>query len=191
MRSPQRLYAPVVLSTLALGGIAFLAASRTWISATVRADGLPSDRVSVSGADADPIVPALAVVVVTAALAVLAASRRVRRVVGGLLVALGVGGAILVAMSGGALDDAFADAVRSSTAFTGGNEPGGDRAIVWPLVAGLSFALAAGCGVLVLRFADRWPTMGRRFEAPQTSRSAPESAADLWTVMDEGRDPTE
>jgi uncharacterized membrane protein (TIGR02234 family) len=189
--NPQRLYAPVVLATLALGGIAFFAASRTWIHATVRAEGLPSDPVSVSGADADPIVPALALVVVTAALAVLAASRRVRRVVGVLLVVLGVGGAVLVAMSGGALDDALADAVRSSTAFTGGNEPSGDRAIVWPLVAAIAFALAAVCGVLVLRYAGSWPTMGRRFEAPQAPAKAPESPADLWSVLDEGRDPTE
>jgi uncharacterized membrane protein (TIGR02234 family) len=189
--SPQRLYAPVVLATLALGGIAFFAASRTWIEATVRAEGLPSDSVSVSGTDADPIVPALALVVVTAALAVLAASRRVRRAVGVLLVVLGVGGAVLVVVSGGALDDALTDAVRSSTAFTGGNEPAGDRAIVWPLVAGVAFALAAVCGVLVLRFAGSWPTMGRRFEAPQAPAKAPESPADLWSVLDEGRDPTE
>jgi uncharacterized membrane protein (TIGR02234 family) len=189
--SPQRLYAPVVLTTLALGGIAFFAASRTWIHATVRAEGLPSDPVAVSGTDADPIVPALALVVVTAALAVLAASHRVRRVVGVLLVALGVCGAVLVALSGAALDDALSDAVRSSTAFTGGNEPAGDRALVWPVVAGGAFALSAVCGTLVLRFAGRWPTMGRRFEAPQSRTSTPESAADLWTVMDEGRDPTE
>jgi len=189
--SPQRLYAPVVLATLALGGLAFFAASRTWTHATVRATGLPSDPVSVSGTDADPIVPALALVVVTAALAVLAASHRVRRVVGVLLVALGVGGAVLVVLSGGALDEALSDAVRSSTAFTGANEPAGDRAIVWPAVAALAFALAAVCGLLVLRFADRWPTMGRRFEAPQAQAATPESPADLWKVMDEGRDPTE
>jgi uncharacterized membrane protein (TIGR02234 family) len=177
----------VVLTTLALGGIAFFAASRTWISATVRADGLPSDRVSVSGTDADPIVPALALVVVAAALAVLAASRRLRRVVGVLLVVVGGAGVVLVALSGGALDDALTDAVRSSTAFTGGNEPSGDRAVVWPVVAGVAFALSAVCGLLVLRFAGRWPTMGRRFEAPQARTSTP----DLWTMQDEGRDPTE
>jgi uncharacterized membrane protein (TIGR02234 family) len=187
----RRLYVPVVLVLLAAGGVAFFAASRPWIEATVRAKGLPSDHVSVSGTDALPLVPALALVVVTGALAVLAASGRVRWVVGVMLVLVGIGAALLVATGGSALDDALRDAVRTSSAFTGGNAPDGSRVVVWPVVAGLAFVLAAGLGVLVVRLAGTWPTMGSRYESPTGSVDRPRTEAELWAALDEGRDPTE
>ncbi len=184
----RRLYAPVVLALLAAGGLAFFAASRTWIEATVRAKGLPPDTIAVSGTDAQPLVPALALVVVTGALAVLAASMRVRWVVGVLMVVVGLGAAILVATSGSALDEALDDAVRISTAFTGTNAPDGRLVVVWPVLTGASYVLAAGLGLIVVRNAGTWPTMGRRYESP----AAPmETEDDLWSALDEGRDPTE
>jgi uncharacterized membrane protein (TIGR02234 family) len=184
----QRLYGPVVLAVLACGGLAFLAASRTWVEATVRVEGLPPDPIEVTGTDALPLVPALALVVVTAGLAVLAASVRVRWVVGVLLVVVGLGAALLVLTGGSAVDDALADAVRDSNAFTGENAPDGDRSLAWPAVAVAAFVLAAALGVVILRMAGAWPTMGSRFEAP-TRRA--ETEGDLWSALDEGRDPTE
>ncbi len=187
----RRLYAPVVLTLLACGGIAFFAASRTWIEATVRAEGLPSDPVAVSGTDGQPLVPALALVVVTGALAVLAASVRVRWIVGVLLVVVGIGAAFLVATSGSALDDALDVAVRSSTAFTGTNAPDGRHVIVWPALAGAAFVAAAVLGAIVIRLAATWPTMGSRFESPAGQADVARTEDDLWAALDEGRDPTE
>ena len=187
----RRLYAPVVLTLLACGGLAFFAASRTWVEATVRAKGLPSDAVAVSGTDAQPLVPALALVVVTGALAVLAASVRVRWIVGVLLVVVGIGAAILVATSGSALDDALDDVVRTSSAFTGTNGPDGRHVVVWPVLAGIAFVLAAVLGAVVIRLAATWPTMGTRYESPAGQAEDARSEDDLWTALDEGRDPTE
>jgi len=184
----RRLYAPVVLTLLAAGGLAFFAASRTWVEATVQAKGLPRDAVDVSGTDAQPLIPALALVVVTGALAVLAASMRIRWVVGVLLVVVGVGAAILVATGGSALDEALNDAVRTSTAFTGSNAPDGRLVLVWPIVAGAAFVLAAVLGLVVIRNAGTWPTMGGRYESPAART---ETEDDLWSALDEGRDPTE
>lgn len=189
--SARRLYVPVVLSLLALGGLAFFAASRTWIEATVRADGLPADPVHLSGTDAVPLVPALALVLVTGALAVLAASRRVRWLVGVLLVVVGLAATLLVATSGAALDDALGDAVRESGTFTGRNAPDGQRLVVWPVLAGVSFALAAALGVVVVRLASAWPTMGSRYERRAATNDEPRTEAELWAALDEGRDPTE
>ncbi len=186
-----RLYAPVVLALLALGGLAFFAASRPWVEASVRAEGLPTDRIVVTGTDALPLVPALALVVVTGALAVLAASRRVRWVVGVLLIVVGVAAAALIATGGSALDDALGSTARVSTAFTGDNLPAGRRIALWPLVAGVCFALATALGVVVIRLAGVWPTMGSRFESPVATSDQPRSEADLWAALDEGRDPTE
>lgn len=187
----RRLYVPVVLALLALGGVAFFAASRVWIEATVRAKGLPSDLITISGADAQPLVPALALVVVTSALAVLAASRRVRWIVGVLLVLVGIGAALLVATGGTSLDHSLENAVRASSTFTGRNTPDGTRAVLWPVVTGISFVLAAALGVVVIRLAGSWPTMGSRFDAPVASVERPRSEAELWAALDEGRDPTE
>ena len=187
----RRLYAPVVLTLLACGGLAFFAASRTWIEATVHAKGLPTDSVAVSGTDAQPLVPALALVVVTGALAVLAASVRVRWIVGVLMVVVGIGAAFLVATSGSALDDALDDAVRTSTAFTGTNAPDGHHVIVWPVLAGIAFVLAATLGAVVIRLAATWPTMGSRYESPAAQTGDARTEDDLWAALDEGRDPTE
>jgi uncharacterized membrane protein (TIGR02234 family) len=187
----RRLYAPVVLSLLACGGLAFFAATRTWVEATVRAKGLPPDPVSVSGTDAQPLVPALALVVVTGALAVLAASVRVRWAVGVLLVVVGIGAGLLVATGGSALDDALADAVRTSTAFTGSNVPDGHHSVVWRVLAAVAFVLAALLGVAVIRLAGTWPTMGSRYEAPTGQAKDTRTEDDLWSALDEGRDPTE
>ena len=187
----RRLYAPVVLALLAFGGLAFFAASRAWVEATVRAKGLPPDAVAVTGTDAQPLVPALALVVVTGALAVLAASMRVRWVVGVLLVVVGIGAAILVATGGAALDEALDDAVRTSTAFTGSNAPDGRLVVVWPALAGASFVLAAGLGLVVIRNAGTWPTMGSRYESPTGQVKDARTEDDLWAALDEGRDPTE
>jgi uncharacterized membrane protein (TIGR02234 family) len=173
------------------GGLAFFAASRTWAVATVRAEGLPSDPVTVSGTDAQPLVPALALVVVTGALAVLAASARVRWVVGVLLVMVGLGAAVLVATGGSPLDAALDDAVRTSPAFTGSNAPDGHRILIWPVLAGASFLLAAMLGVVVIRLAGSWPTMGSRYDAPAGPTKDGRTEDDLWAALDEGRDPTE
>jgi uncharacterized membrane protein (TIGR02234 family) len=187
----RRLYAPVVLTLLAAGGLAFFAASRTWVEATVQAKGLPPDAVAVSGTDAQPLVPALALVIVTGALAVLAASARVRWIVGVLVVVVGIGAAILVATSGSALDATLDDAIRTSTAFTGSNAPEGRFVLVWPMLAGASFVVAAVLGLVVIRHASTWPTMGSRYESPTGQAKDVRTEDDLWSALDEGRDPTE
>jgi uncharacterized membrane protein (TIGR02234 family) len=190
--SPRRLYGPVVLATLAAGGLAFFAASRTWARVEVATDGLPSDVVEVTGTDAQPLVPALALVVVTAALAVLAASARLRRVVGVLTVLVSVGAIVVLATGGSAVVDAARAAVELSPAYTGSTEV--DPATSpWRFVAMAAFAFAALLGAVTVRFAGRWPTMGARFEAPGSvaPTAAPETSTDIWKALDEGRDPTQ
>ncbi len=189
--TPRRLYAPVVLTLLACGGLAFLAASRTWVEATVQAEGVPPDTVTVSGTDAQPLVPALALVVVTGSLAVLAASVRVRWVVGVLIFMVGLGAAVLIATGGPAVDGALDDAVQRSTAFTGENAPDGRHVVIWPVLAGAVFVLAGLLGLVVVRLAGTWPTMGSRYESPTGKADDARTEDDIWTALDEGRDPTE
>ena len=191
--NPRRLYGPVVLGTLAAGGVAVFAASRTWAHATVTADGVPSAPIDVSGTDAVGIVSALALVVVAAALAVLAASARVRRGVGALVVLVSVIAVVVIITAAGALDDAVASAVHDSPAFIGNNTPDEVSHGVWRWVCLVAFLAAASVGVVIARFGAYWPTMGRKYDAPaaHTPVETIETEADIWKALDDGRDPTQ
>jgi len=188
----RRLYVPVVLGTLAAGGLAFFTASRTWAHARVAAEGLPPDTVKVSGSDAQPIVTALALVAVTAALAVLASSPRLRRVVGVFTVVIALVGIVVVVTGGSSVDDALTKAVKASPAFTGSNTPTTHHTI-WLALTVTAFVLLAALGVLTARFGPAWPTMGSRYDAPRVRAApmAPQTDADMWKALDEGRDPTQ
>jgi uncharacterized membrane protein (TIGR02234 family) len=183
----RRLYVPVVLALLALGGLALLGSTRTWLRATVETPGLPSDIVTVSGRDAVPATFGLALVVVAAALAILATGGWVRRGVGVLVDVVSVVGAAIALSaepSGGPLRRALAE----SPAFTGADIPAATET-AWQLATGVAFAGTAVLGLVVFALAGRWPTMGERYEAPALKRQIAEG--DLWSALDEGRDPTE
>jgi uncharacterized membrane protein (TIGR02234 family) len=190
--TPRRLYAPVVLATLAAGGLAFVAAGRTWAHADVKAQGLASATVSVSGTDAQPLVSALAVVVVASALAVLAAGPRMRRVVGVLTIVVSVAAAVLVPRSGSStLHDAVRSAAEKSPAYTGPSSLGDVSYASWDLLTIAAFVVAVVLGAAMVRFAGQWPTMSSRYDAPAARRAAPAaSEADMWKAMDRGDDPT-
>lgn len=192
--TPRRLYGPVVLATLAAGGLAFFAASRAWADAKLASDGLPSATVAVSGTDAEPLVSALALVVVTGSLAVLAAGPRLRRVVGVLLMVVSVLAVVVAPPSGSAsLDRALRAAAEESPAFTGPESVGDISATPWYAVTVLAFVLAFLLGAATVRWAGAWPTMGTRYEAPaaRPARTKDVSDSDMWKAMDEGEDPTQ
>jgi len=190
--SSRRLYAPVVLGTLAAGGLAFFAASRTWAHVKVATDGLPSDSVDVTGSDAQPLVSALALVVVAAALAVLASSPRVRRVVGGFTIVVALAAAAVVLLGGSSLDNAVEHAVKESPAYTGTGDHDFTTS-VWKWVTALAFLVAASLGGITARLGALWPTMSSRYDAPaaRPAVTAPQSDAEMWKALDEGRDPTQ
>ncbi|MCW2830596.1 MAG: family rane protein [Aeromicrobium sp.] len=191
--NPRRLLAPVVLATLATGGLAFFAASRTWASARVAAEGLPTDSVEVTGSDGTPLASALAVVVVASALAVLAASPRLRRGVGVFTALVALAAVWVIATGGDGVDRAVRDAIKESPSFTGASSRAGIDRTAWHVVAMAAFALAAALGAVTARFGGRWPSMGSRYDAPAAhqSQATPESDTDFWKAMDEGRDPTQ
>lgn len=192
MTKGRRLYAPVVLATLATGGVAFFAAGRTWAEAEVKAEGLAGATVSVSGSDAQPLVSALALVVVTTALAILAAGPRLRRVIGALTMLVAVAGVIVVPRSGGGrLTDAVGSAAEASPAYTGPSSIGDISYAPWYLVTIAAFVVAVVLGATTFRLGPRWPTMSTRYDAP-TSRPQKEirTDTDLWKAMDDGQDPT-
>ncbi|RLV55890.1 hypothetical protein D9V41_08260 [Aeromicrobium phragmitis] len=191
MSRPRRWFAPTVLALVAGGGLTFLTMRQTWGATTLTAEGLPDDELTVTGAEAMPVVSALGLVLLASALALLAGSPRVRRVLGVVVVTVAMSSLAWVAIgSGAAVDSALDDAVRESASFTGTNQP--DAADFTPsrlaTIAGL--AVAALAGAVTVRFAPAWPTMSSRYEAPG-ARPAETDESDMWKAFDEGRDPTE
>jgi hypothetical protein len=143
----RRELAYAVIACLAGAGLAYLAGART----------------------GDHLVPwqrPLALVGLAGAGALLATKGVLRRVVGGLVAACGLG--IVVA---------------ASYAITG------DANLGWPAVAALGgLALTAG-GALALVRGRRWPAMGARYERrPPAERS--DGTVRAWEALDRGEDPT-
>lgn len=189
----SRLYVPVVLVLLASGGLVFGAAQQTWARSAVSTPGLPDDTVTVSGSDALAIVPALGLVVVAAALAIIAASVRLRRVVGALVVIVAIAGIVITVGGGSAVDHSFVSAVHDSPAFSGQSVPEAQTSVLWPAFAITGFVVAAVAGAMVMWWAGSWTTMGSRYDAPAAHAQPTEvdSDAEIWHAQDDGHDPTE
>lgn len=189
----RRLYAPIVLGTLVAGGLAFFVLGRTWASSNVVAVGLTADKVTATGSDAHPLAAALAVVIIASALAILAASRRIRQAVGVFTSIVALVAIWTIVFDGDALDGAITTVVEKSPAFTGANRPDAIHETAWSYVALSAFVLAAVLGAFTTRFASSWPTMGSRYDAPPVRASAQQTQddKDMWKALDEGRDPTQ
>lgn len=192
----RRWYAPTVLALVAGGGLMVFVSSRTWLSATVVADGLPSDDVAVSGSTAQPVIPALGLVVAAAGLGVLATRGRVRQAVGAITVLVSLGVLLELVLGDGARESAIGSAIAESTAFTGANVPDTATEVVWLAVVGVAAVVGLVFGGLTVVAARAWPAMSGRFDAPGSAdehrqvdaRDA--DGADLWKALDEGHDPT-
>lgn len=168
-----------VLLGLAGAGLALWAATRTWtVELTPRPAPLPPVREDRSGGALLPWLPALALVGLAGAGAVLATRGWLRRLVGAVLVLLGA------AVAAGGL----------TAGFTGGVNR------LWPafcLVGGV--LMMAGGGWTALR-GNRWPAMGARYERPArgagdpavsaVTQAGPRGATDVWDALDRGEDPT-
>lgn len=178
----------VVLALLAGGGLAFLALSRDWATTTVRTQGLPPDDVAVSGTQALPLMSALALVVLTSGLAVLASGPRLRRVLGVLVVLVSVGALVVLATGTDAVTSSLRDAVEQSPAFAGRSPDTDAGWSWWTAVTAAAFVVTALVGIVTARFGGTWSTMSSRYEAPGAVADDPQ---DYWKALDDGRDPTE
>lgn len=183
-RRARRELVVALLLCLAGAALALYAAGRTWaVDLTPRPAPLPVLRTERTGRDLLPWVPALAVVGLAGAGAVLATRGRTRRLVGALLVLVGLGVA--------------AGATYAAVALPRG--PAGWAGPVLCLVGGLG---AAAGGALTAVRGHRWPGLGARYESPhraETAQPAGEptggrvegrSTSAAWDALDRGEDPT-
>lgn len=158
-----------VLACLAGAGLGLYAATRVWtVDLGARPAPLPPLADERSGAALAPWLPALALVGLAGAGALVATRGAGRRAVAVLLLLVGVG---LVAGGGYGL-----------------GVVAGARA-VWPAACLLGGVLVAGAGVAALRRGRGWPALGSRYERrPPVTRG--DTPAELWDALDRGEDPT-
>ncbi|MER5702922.1 Trp biosynthesis-associated membrane protein [Micromonospora sp. NPDC002296] len=171
-----------VLLCLAGAGLALWASTRTWsVELTVRPTPLPPVREARTGAGLLPWLSALAVVGLAGGGAVLATRGVLRRLIGVLLLALGVA----VAAGGGyGLVAAF----------------DGEVSRQWPALCLAGGLLAGAGGALTALRGAGWPAMGARYDRPARRVAVdPGPAAgpvtgrrttEAWDALDRGEDPT-
>jgi Tryptophan-associated transmembrane protein (Trp_oprn_chp) len=140
-RTARRGLTTAVLACVVGAGVALFAATRTWSTTTQRqAPPLPDKLVNHTGGSLIGWLPALALVGLAGAGALLATRGIGRTIIGLLLVLLGL------ALVGGAID-------------------GLDIAAgIWPVFVGLGGLGIAWSGLATLRSGATWPAMGARYE---------------------------
>jgi Tryptophan-associated transmembrane protein (Trp_oprn_chp) len=143
--------------------VVLLGASRTWSQVvTPRPAPFPPLVTKRTGASLEPWLPALAIVGLAGAGALVATRGRVRALLGVLLVVIGVATAVL--------------ALRNE---------------LWAalcVAGGIVIALAGLATTVNYR---AWPVMGARYERPAAKPDRkPASQAELWDALDRGEDPT-
>jgi hypothetical protein len=171
-------------------GLALFAATRTWTTTIQRqAPPLPDKVVAHTGASLLGWLPALALVGLAGAGALLATRRTWRTVIGLLLLVVGFG------VLGGGIDglDVAAGA--------------------WPIFVGVGGLAIAWSGLAAMRSGGTWPAMGARYERPAGNPAHTAAASDpaspapidggtaaacpsrthasMWDDLDHGVDPTD
>lgn len=185
-RLRDRTFAPAAVVGLAGAALVAVAGSRTWATTVGDAAGLRVEA-SASGAETQPLVPALALVALAAWGVVLVSRGRARRLVAvvGLLAALGALVAVLLAF-----DDAQNDALTAAMDRGATGDVLATSLSAWYYLSAAGALLAAvGLAVAVAR-ATRWPAMGSRYDAPTAPPAGADADEDMWRALDAGQDPT-
>ena len=183
----------VALGLLAIGsGALFLGYGRTWSSTRLTESGLPSLLVELTGRDVQPAGAATAILGL-AAIAGLVATRRIGRILSGIVLiivglldaflafqfGLGERSSIVAAVSERAGRDLDPGIVRAATSTS-----------VWWIAAafgGVCFVIA---GTLALTQSSFWPTLGSRYERSEQASEQSARPRSAWDQMDDGVDPT-
>jgi len=205
--SPRRDLALTLLLGAVGAGLVFLATRQGWAQVrTVPPKPLPASVVAVTGAALIPFADALVVAGLASLAAVLATRGLLRRVTGGLLVALGIalGASAFTVSTSSAIAAADAGANPGSVGAGSVTQGTGPATSAVPNVAGAAphvtfgalgwqFLVVLGAlamvvaGVIVIARAGRLAVMSSRYDAPAPVKAGTES---MWEALSRGDDPT-
>ncbi|WHS28017.1 Trp biosynthesis-associated membrane protein [Auritidibacter ignavus] len=191
-----------VLLVLALGAVALICATQTWVRATEIPQTLDAE-ITVSGQDVSPVTMAMALVALAAAIALTIVRTVGRWVIGVLLILVG---AMLAWACGLVLADPVGSIQPAVAEYTGlAQDPGPVQVTVagWIcLIVGMGLALL---GVVVLVAGRHWSLSSSRKYENATTTAQPESGTsgtlsspqpsrtaeiDAWDELSRGQDPT-
>lgn len=204
----RRAKAISLLISVSASTLMLLAWSQTWFTFVTVFSTEESPVLEVSGQVVAPGLSALALAgfAITAALSL--AGLIVRRILGLLLVAIGLTATVISLISASAPVSASATALTAMSGISNNSELGtivtSQTVTFWPIMGFVSGVLAFSSGLLVLLTAASWAQAGRKFETSTvrkdqdatTSRDYPASAdatgknVDTWDSLSRGTDPT-
>lgn len=154
----------LALSALALWGSSRLSWGEDYRSQSPVFDIDAYKAVPVVGADMLPALVPLALFALAAIAAVIALGGLARRVVGGLVAALGLVPLVV---------------------------PLTERPLLWGHALGVTGgALMVAAGILLVLLGHRMPRLGSQYRTPKAANESTEPEADLWRALSEGDDPT-
>jgi uncharacterized membrane protein (TIGR02234 family) len=199
----RSLTAWAVICVLA-GGLALLAAGRTWATVTfdAQAGPLAAGKVSLSGGELAAWLTPAVLAALAAGAAVLATRGVARRLVG-LVISL-CGAAAMAGAWSGTRAETIAGTAREHAATAmipqGGAAAAQSVVWAWPLAAAVGGFVLVAAGVAAAVMGGRWPAMSSRYDRPgRAGRTGPGSGRvpdrrsgdrALWDALDEGEDPT-
>lgn len=182
-------FAVALLLDVVGAGAALLVASRSWQTVTYERGGpFPTLTREVIGRTVDAAPTALALVALAGVVAVLATRATVRRVVGAVIAAAGVGLIWRAWVSSDAVDSARAYRLLDLPLDGGFPGPAVATHGVWPALTAACGALVAVSGIAIAWRGHRWQVMSARYETAPAQDGDP--ARTLWTKLDRGEDPT-
>jgi uncharacterized membrane protein (TIGR02234 family) len=189
-----------LVGLLAGAVVALLASTQVWVDAALTVSGLPPIDVQATGRVVAPLVPAVALLALGGAAALLLVGGIARRVVGAVIGAMAL--LAIVSAARAALDPstAVAPALAEAAGITGLPEALAPTTDVtgWPWIATAGLLLTLGAGALAA-LSSRWPDVGRRYATQDGSAESPGAAkpaaarddgVGLWDALDRGDDPT-
>ncbi len=161
----------------------------TWVQAQA-VTALGTESVSVSGPQAAPLVPSVALVVMAAGLA-LGLSGKVVRYVAPTLVALAAGGALIVTIG---VVRAPEGSARSAAANVGGvpQIEGAATLTAWPWVSAVALVFAMLLALAIPFLARGWVPAARKYERDRKESSTDPRirARSDWDALSNGEDPS-
>ena len=188
----------ILLLGIGLAAVVALAATtQPWVTLTLAEGASAADSLSVTGQQTNPSLSPVAIAVLASALALTIAGPVLRRIMGALVALLGVG---ISAMAIAPLADPLAAAAGSLAEVTGiAGTAQADLVVAVsqspfiPLTLGAGIALIL-LGILVIVFAGRWRSAGRRYQSSadraSEGRAGAQDRISEWDEMSQGIDPT-
>ncbi|MEJ8277821.1 Trp biosynthesis-associated membrane protein [Pseudonocardia spirodelae] len=193
-RTDRRAMGLVVLGLLLGAGALWGAGSADWFVLTVPTATRGTVELGATGARLQPVVTAVAALLVAAVAALVALSGVARRVLG-VLVGVAALAAVGLTLRLVAVPPSAVELASARAGLNAPNAPAGAGAVTataWPWLAVTGGVVALAAAVLLVVREPRLPRLGARYAAPgtraATTPSDPDRAA--WERLDAGGDPT-